>query len=109
MLNYDPNIFNGIHTVKLTLQQWQYKGHVSVEIGGNTRGHSVIECAMDLYRDDFALNDCEFEFTDDDEDQEGFRCTLKDEEGNELLIEDELNELGRLIVAVEIVDYRKDE
>ena len=31
MRKYNPNIYKGIHTVKITLQQWEYKGHIHLD------------------------------------------------------------------------------
>lgn len=43
MQNYNINIRNGIHTVKVTLQQWDYVGHIIYKIGGNCYGRNVME------------------------------------------------------------------
>ena len=40
--NYDPNIRVGTHTVKVTLGQWDYKGEVWYEMGGNTKGSAIM-------------------------------------------------------------------
>lgn len=37
MKNYDPNIREGKHVLKATLQQWDYVGHVVYEMGGNCK------------------------------------------------------------------------
>ena len=45
MKNYDPNKRWGKHKLKITLQCWDYVGHVIIEIQGNCRGFNVIGCA----------------------------------------------------------------
>lgn len=34
MKNYDPNITRGVHTVRITLQMWEYKGHIIRHVCG---------------------------------------------------------------------------
>ena len=49
MKNYDPNISNGIHTVRVTLQIWDYKGHILQKIKGNCKGRSILDFDFDIY------------------------------------------------------------
>lgn len=78
MKNYDPNITNGIHTVKITLQQWEYVGHIFKKIGGNCKGSNILD--FDFECEDGALeNDCELSFH---EDYECYRAFLKNESGS---------------------------
>lgn len=35
--NYDPNFRYGVHTIEVTLQQWDYKGTVRVKIAGQRK------------------------------------------------------------------------
>ena len=37
MENYDPNIQWGTHTIKVSFQQWDYKGFIVFEKGGNCK------------------------------------------------------------------------
>lgn len=41
MKRYDPNIYRGVHTVKITLQKWEYKGHIIRRVYGNCKGRFV--------------------------------------------------------------------
>lgn len=42
MKSYDPNIDRGIHTVKITLQIREYKGHIVQKISGNCKGGNIL-------------------------------------------------------------------
>ena len=42
MKNYDPNIYRGVHTIKITLQIWDYIGHVTQKIRGNCKGRNIL-------------------------------------------------------------------
>ncbi|MDU6989836.1 MAG: DUF5406 family protein [Escherichia coli] len=47
MENYNPNIRWGIHTIKLSFQQWDYKGFITFEKGGNCKGLDILELDVD--------------------------------------------------------------
>ena len=101
MENYDPNIEYGIHTVKVTLQQWEYVGHIIWRVGGNCTGKSVLDFDFEQFEDDFDLeNDCQMKC-----DEGLLSCVLHDGEGNELEIEEEWEEMNKLIVGMEIIDF----
>lgn len=101
MKEYDPSIEYGIHTVKVTLQQWEYTGHIIERIKGNCQGKSVLDFDFDQFEEDFDLeNDCEIECDDG-----WFSCVLHDEEGNEFEVEGEWKEMNELIVRMEIIDF----
>lgn len=103
MKNYDPNIKWGIHTVEITLQLWDYKGKITTEIGGNCKGFSILESAKDEINEN-AKSNCKFKIIDD-----WFRCELKDDRGDELEVEDELDNLDNHIVKIEIIDFKETE
>lgn len=46
MKNYDPNIYKGIHTVEVTIQQWDYVGHIRQSIGGNCKGRTILDLTL---------------------------------------------------------------
>ncbi len=109
--NYDPNITFGIHKIEITLQQWNYKGVLQIEISGNCKGaslinDSIIDTIFDCYYED-TLEDCGCNFSISDDD-EWFNVVLKDEHGEELEIEDKLDEFERIIVGINIIDFSKD-
>lgn len=99
--NYDPNIWKGIHTVRITVQQWGYVGHITEKVHGNCKGRDVLD--FDFECEDGNLeNDCNLRF---DENYEYFTATLKDEAGNALLVDGDARDFNRMIVAIEIMDY----
>lgn len=107
MKNYDLNLRNAEHTMKITLQSDDYKGYVFVKCGGNCKGAEMINFATEYFEtcdteDVKALeNDCNLEF---DEDAEYFACRLKNADGDELIIEDDYEDFINMIVAVEIIE-----
>ncbi|MDU6990035.1 MAG: DUF5406 family protein [Escherichia coli] len=87
MENYDPNIQWGTHTIKVSFQQWDYKGFIVFEKVGNCKGLDILELGEDdLYDVKFKENPIE-----------------------ELLVEDEWYRLKDYIVGVEIVDFVEEE
>ena len=110
MENYPANIRNGIHTVSIILQSENYKGEVQIEIGGNTRGVSTLNY-IDEDGDwleegmEFMKNDCDLRTLEDDYGDYWFNCKLKDEDGNTLEIEDEIEFLKDYIVGVNIIKF----
>lgn len=101
MKNYDPNTYKGVHTVEITLQKWEYKGHIIRHICGNCKGRTVLdfdfECESDL-----SYNDCQLEYH---EDLDYFSCALKDENGNTLECNLDAEEMNDMIVGIEIIDF----
>lgn len=110
-MNYNPNVRNGIHKVKMTLQQWEYIGEIIFEVGGNCKGKSILECAMDVYEEDIIENSCNFSYFDetDDDGDNWFKCILKDDDGNEMEVEDKGESLEDYIVGIEIIDFKEKE
>lgn len=104
MKNYNPNIWEGTHIVKITIQQWEYKGHIWAEIGGNCKGGDIVFGFQDYFEceeGDFgARNDCNLK-----EEDGWWTGTLKDNEGNELEFEKTSRDMDKMIVAVEIESY----
>ena len=83
MKNYDPNIYRGVHTIKITLQIWDYIGHVTQKIRGNCKGRNILSL-------DF------------------FTCVLKNKKGDILEFERDAEEMNNLIVGIEIIDFVED-
>lgn len=101
---YDPNIYRGVHTVKIKLQKWEYKGHIIRRVGGNCKGLSLLD--FDFYCEcDFPDNDCQLEYH---EDRDCFSCILKDEDGNPLKCDGDAEEMNDMIVGIEIIDFREE-
>ena len=108
MKNYDLNIKNGVHTVKITLQAWEYFGHIIYTIGGNCKGRTIINFDFEDYTDgdEFPNNDCQMEY---DEYYEYFRCVLSDLDGNKLKYCNDAEGMNNLIVATEIIKFEPKE
>lgn len=112
-MNYDPNIMFGVHTVKVTLQQWEYKSDMIVLVGGNCKGSSVITTAMDLSEqgeEGIIENNCHFAVIDeaDDDGNYWFNCILYNADGDDMQVEDELDSLPNYIVGAEIINLVED-
>ncbi|HIY02717.1 MAG TPA: DUF5406 domain-containing protein [Candidatus Blautia faecipullorum] len=103
MKKYDPNIKNGIHTVKITLQLFDYVGHIINKIGGNCKGKTILDYDFEC-ECEFPDNDCELEYH---EDGDYFSCVLRNEKGDPLECENDAQEMNNMIVAVEILDYQE--
>lgn len=100
--NYDPNIRWGKHEIKVSFQEWEYKGYVTFEVGGNGKGSSLLQIDGDsLYDKKFKDNQAKFE----DLDEDWYKMILTDNEGNELVCEAEFDDLNRYIVGVEIIGF----
>lgn len=56
MKTYDPNKTWSIQTVQITYQQWDYTANFIVEISGNCKGASILECAIGRHAEDFDDN-----------------------------------------------------
>lgn len=103
MKNYDPNITNGIHTVKITLQQWEYVGHIFKKIGGNCKGRNILDFDFECEEGELE-SDCELLCGAD---YEFYRAFLKNESGDTLEVNGEPEEFNNMIVAIEILDFER--
>ncbi|EGO2734177.1 DUF5406 family protein [Enterococcus faecalis] len=111
MKNYDSNIRWGLHTVKVSFQQWDYKGYLTFVKGGNCKGLDILDIdADDLYDMEFKENPVNFRLlVTDDDGEEWFAMILKNDKKDELLVEDMWECLKDYIVGVEIVDFVEEE
>lgn len=110
MKNYDPDSQWGKHTIKVSFQRWDYKGFVMFRKGGNCKGLDVLALdEYDLYDQRLLDNPIGFGLLpEDDEGNEWFKMTLKNDEGDELLVEEVWEELGDYIVGLEIIAFVAD-
>ncbi|WP_019573399.1 DUF5406 family protein [Curvibacter lanceolatus] len=46
---YDPNVRWSKHTIRSTLMQWDYSIDLESEVGGNCRGSTLFEIAIENY------------------------------------------------------------
>lgn len=102
MNNYDPNIYNGVHTVKITLQQWDFVGHIIQKISGNCKGRNVLDFDFEC-EDEFPDNDCDLTYNDE---YNMFSCKLKNKEGDTLECKCDAADMNKMIVGMEIIDFR---
>lgn len=107
MKNYDPNISFGVHTVRVTLQRWDYVGHIIQRIHGNCQGRSILgfdfECELGS---EFPDSDCNLTY---DKEFDCFSCVLRNDAGDTLSITEDAREMNDMIVCVEILDYQEEE
>lgn len=104
MKNYDPNIYCGSHRIRITLQMWNYVGHVELDIGGNCRGRDILtEPDFSMLDDaDIKNNDCYMKYV---EDTECFCFTLKNENGDICEFNEDSESVNKMIVAIEIINF----
>lgn len=108
--NNDKYASNRFHTVRVTLQSGEYKGHIAERVGGNCLGKYLLEwnpdCDSQEDVEKYVENDCNFEI---DDENEIYCYTLADDQGNKCSFESDIEELEHNVVAIEIVDCVIDE
>lgn len=110
--SYDPDMDYAVHTVRITLMQYDYTGHIAYNISGNCKGASLLdaqtclECWEQDEIDNFTENDCEFRY---DEDYEMFTAVFFNDRGETLEIEADESEIQDMVVCVEIVRVKERE
>ena len=102
MKNYDPNARHEfpLHVVKLTFQQWAYKTTMTVRVGGNCMGHSVIETALSSVYGKLEENEYGEKYVVLKKPKADLMCA--DEDGGEE------EWLGNMLVKSEILALEKD-
>ena len=107
MKAYNPTIGwfgkKSVHTVRVTLMQEDYIGHVAYDVYGNCTGADELD--VDYFfetAEKFTENDCEFEWLED-----FFSATLRNKNDDKLQVSGMDSDLRRLIVGMEIVDVRR--
>ena len=117
MKSLDPNITNyfSTKTIKLTFQQWEYKGTVFVEVGGNVPFADLLSNFEDPDKLLYLLKQKSSEFYfnfkylgEDDYGEEWYQAILINDKGEKCKCEDLLESLPDMLVAVELVDVKKD-
>lgn len=113
--DYNPNSY-GTHTVQVTIQKWDYRGHIAVKIGGNCKGlellrdidETIWEAALD--HSSSIISDCGFEVIENGYGDEDFwyKAVLKNECGDTLLDEGDQNDFENAIVEVAIIAYEPE-
>ena len=95
----------GVHEYRITLMCDEYVGHITSRVGGNTKGKSILNHALDFFDGNNGkfTSDCKFEIDDSE-----YFCSfmLHDKDGNELEFEEfDLDDVSDMVVAVEIVGF----
>ena len=110
MKNYNPYV-KGIHTVRVTLQDGEYVGHITREMGGNCHGLTMLDYDFEFvdesdFEGKYASNDCNLQYN---EEYDSFNVTLKNSNGDTLLLEDiSSDDMNSMIVGIEIVDFKEE-
>lgn len=106
MDKYDIEHGFGVHTCRITLMEREFVGHITFKIGGNCRGQSILEVALECLEDPSKFeSDCQLRY---DEETYEYSFVLFDGEKNFEYEGIYYSDLSDMIVAVEIIDY-KDE
>lgn len=105
-LYYDTQSI-GTHKIKVTLQNGEYKGHISFYVKGNCHGLSILnfdfECDSDIIDCRNSSNDCDLSYN---EIYDKYTVRLSDDNGDTLLLEEmSANEMNDMIVGLEIIDF----
>lgn len=105
MKKYDQNISYGVHTIKVSFQSFEFKGHVIYEVSGNCKGIDLLSVdSNDLYGTTFKENPINLKDIGDS----WYSMGLTSEDGDLCMIEDEWDCIGENIVGVEIIDFVKE-
>lgn len=118
MKSFDPNYIHRFSKkkIKLTFQQWEYRGSAFVEIGGNCTFADMLsefqdgDSLLSLLKQKTSKLD--FEFEDLGQDEEGkkwFRAILISNIGEKCETEDFLDSLPEMLVSIELVDIRTED
>ena len=87
-MNYDPNLTcsgrMADQTVEMTFQQWEYTMTKTAVVGGNCRGLSIIECAVENLFDELGGEDGEITLTNANGDT--LSCELWETKLEDLLV-----------------------
>lgn len=101
MKNYDSSINYGVHTVQITIQQWNYVGHIIQYVNGNCKGREVLDFDF-RYEDADMINDCKLLYN---ENVDIFSAILTRSDGHVLKVKGNAEEFNDMIVSVEIIDF----
>lgn len=103
MKNYDPNNRFGNHLVELTFQQWEYKLTVEITVGGNCKGLSIIQYAVERFLDS--------QYREVGDDPEYITLIMTSDSGDQLETEIDVNddeELKDMLVSARILSFTKE-
>ena len=103
-------------TIKLTFQQWEYRGIAFVEIGGNCTFADMLsefqdgDSLLSLLKQKTSKLDFDFEDLGQDEEGENwFRAILFSDTGEECETEYFLDSLPEMLVGIELIDIQTED
>lgn len=111
METYDClNYGYGVHTIKVSLQDGEFKGSFTHTIGGNCKGAGLLDFDISVVDQEslkkhYKFIDCKVERPDDDN---YLLVTLTDSSGETCQSEVEDDEFQNMIVGVEIIDFKAE-
>jgi len=108
MKNYDGlNDSNGVHTIKVSLQDGEFKGSFTHEIGGNCKGAELLDFDIQNMDDDeikdLKKQGCVIKRPDDDN---YLFVKLTSDAGDTCDFEVDDDEFQNMIVGIEIIDFK---
>jgi len=103
------NYSYGVHTVKVSLQDGEYKGFFTLEIGGNCKGSEVLDFDIETESQDtiecFKCTGCTIARPYDDN---GLIVTLTNSSGDTCDYEIDDAEFMSMVIGIEIIDFQKE-
>ncbi|MEY8001565.1 DUF5406 family protein [Clostridium sp. Mt-5] len=109
--NNTDNFRKRTHTVRVTFQFEDYKGHIAYKMGGNCMGLDILntfdpDCIDQDDIEGLVENDCNFAYN---EDMNLFSLTLNNDKGETVEFEeDEASDISAKVVTIEIIDCKED-
>lgn len=108
--NYDPNAYY-VHTIRITLMQFDYTGHIAYKILGNCKGASLLdaethfECDSQDIINNYVENDCNLVWH---EDLELYSAVLTNADGDKLEINVDTEEIQDMVISIEIIEVEEE-
>ena len=99
----------GVHTIKVSLQDGEFKGSFTHTVGGNCKGAALLD--FDISTEDgeqiekFEKQGCSIKRPDDDQ---YLLVTLTDPSGETCQAEVDDDEFMNMVVGVEIIDFQAE-
>lgn len=95
----------GTHTCRLTFMKQNYRGHVTFPLGGNCRGGTILDAALNYFLNPGRFeSDCYLTYAGEN----SYSITLHRGSFRFHIGDISYQELFNMIVAVEIIDYKPE-
>ncbi len=107
---YDPNS-RLKHTVRITLMQYDYVGHIAYKIGGSCHGSDLLDGSCfgeddQEIIDNYVENDCKLSY---DEDYDIYKAILTNPSGEFIEVEGDADEMQNMVVSIEFVEVEENQ